>query len=102
METSAVISELSDSVKAQVNDFSTNGVVSSGEVVGGILLSGDQLLRVEELSVGSGSDFINDSWLKSRKTDLGTCLPAPVSLKKVLKASSPPPMVLSDGICPSG
>ncbi|KFO62497.1 hypothetical protein N302_14180, partial [Corvus brachyrhynchos] len=32
----------------------------------------------------------------------GTCFPAPVSLKKVLKESSPPPMVLSLGICPSG
>jgi hypothetical protein len=32
----------------------------------------------------------------------GTCLPAPVSEKKVLKASSPPPMVLSLGICGRG
>ncbi|CAG0920258.1 unnamed protein product, partial [Notodromas monacha] len=39
---------------------------------------------------------------KSTKTALGTCLPAPVSLKKVLKLSSPPPRVLSEGICPSG
>ena len=39
---------------------------------------------------------------KSTKTALGTCFPAPVSEKKVLKLSSPPPMVLSDGICPSG
>ena len=39
---------------------------------------------------------------KSTKTALGTCFPAPVSLKKVLKESSPPPIVLSDGICPSG
>ena len=39
---------------------------------------------------------------KSTKTARGTCLPAPVSLKKVLKESSPPPMVLSEGICPSG
>ena len=35
---------------------------------------------------------------KSTKTALGTCLPAPVSLKNVLKESSPPPMVLSLGI----
>jgi hypothetical protein len=35
-------------------------------------------------------------------TARGTYLPAPVSEKKVLKASSPPPMVLSDGIWPSG
>ena len=39
---------------------------------------------------------------RSTKTALGTCLPAPVSEKKVLNESSPPPMVLSDGIWPSG
>lgn len=32
----------------------------------------------------------------------GTCFLAPVSLKKVLKESSPPPVVFSVGICPSG
>ena len=31
----------------------TDGVVAAGEVVGGILLTGDQLLRVEELAVGT-------------------------------------------------
>ena len=39
---------------------------------------------------------------RSTNTDRGTCFPAPVSLKNVLKESSPPPTVLSDGICPSG
>ena len=39
---------------------------------------------------------------RSTNTALGTCFPAPVSLKKVLKESSPPPMVLSLGIWPSG
>ena len=39
---------------------------------------------------------------RSTNTARGTCFPAPVSLKKVLNESSPPPMVLSDGICPSG
>ncbi|KFO81193.1 hypothetical protein N303_11034, partial [Cuculus canorus] len=33
---------------------------------------------------------------------LGTCFPAPVSLKKVLNESSPPPEVLSSGMLPSG
>jgi len=60
LETSTVVSQLSDSVQAKVNDFLTNGVVSSGEVVGGIFLTGDQLFGVEQLSVGSGSDFVND------------------------------------------
>jgi len=39
---------------------------------------------------------------RSRNTQRGTCLPAPVSEKNVLNASSPPPIVLSEGICPSG
>ena len=39
---------------------------------------------------------------KSTKTARGTCFPAPVSLKNVLNESSPPPMVLSEGISPSG
>merc|ERR1712072_775021 len=64
LETSALISELSDSVEAKIDDFLTNGVVTSGEVVGGIFLSGDELLWMEELSVGSGSDFIDNGWLE--------------------------------------
>ena len=39
---------------------------------------------------------------RSTKTALGTCFPAPVSEKNVLKESSPAPIVLSEGICPSG
>jgi len=64
LETGTVISELSDSVQAQVDDFTTNGVVSSGEVVSSIFLTGDQLFRVEQLSVGSGSDFVNNGWFQ--------------------------------------
>jgi hypothetical protein len=60
LKTSTVISELSDSVQAQVNDFFTNSIMTSGEVVGSIFLSGDELFRMEELSVSTGSDFIND------------------------------------------
>ena len=39
---------------------------------------------------------------KSTNTARGTCFPAPVSLKNVLNESSPPPIVLSLGIWPSG
>ena len=39
LESSALIGELSDSVEAEIDDLLTNGVMSSGEVVGGILLS---------------------------------------------------------------
>ena len=64
LETSALIGELSDSIKAEIDDFLTNGVMTSGEVVGGIFLTGDELLWMEELSVGSGTDLIDDGWLE--------------------------------------
>ena len=38
--------------------------MTSGEVVGGIFLSGDELLWMEELSVGSGSNLIDNGWLE--------------------------------------
>jgi hypothetical protein len=61
LKTSTVIGELSDSVQTQIDDFFTNGVVTSGEVVGSIFLSGDKLFWVEQLSVSTSSDFINNS-----------------------------------------
>jgi len=64
LKSGTLVSKLSDSVEAEIDDFFTNGVVTSGEVVSGILLSRDELLWVEELSVGSGSDFVNNGWLK--------------------------------------
>lgn len=74
LETSTVVSELSDSVKAEIDDFLSDGVVTSGEVVGGILLSGDQLLGVEQLSVGAGSDLVNDGWLEIEEDSSGHVL----------------------------
>jgi len=67
LETSALIGELSDSVEAEIDDLLTDGVVSSGEVVGGVFLSGDELLGVEKLSVGSGSDLIDNGWLEIKE-----------------------------------
>ena len=64
LETSALIGKLSDSIEAEIDDFLTNGVMSSGEVVGGIFFTGDELLWMEELSVGSGSDLIDNGWLE--------------------------------------
>ena len=64
LETSALIGKLSDSVEAEINDFLTNGVMSSGEVVGSIFFTGDELLWMEQLSVGSGSDLIDNGWFE--------------------------------------
>ena len=80
LETGTVISELSDSVEAEIDDFLADGVVTSGEVVGSIFLSGDKLFGMEELSVGTSSDLINDgrfqieedsSWDVLASTSLG-------------------------------
>ena len=64
LESSALIGKLSDSVEAEINDFFTNGVMSSGEVVSSIFFTGDKLFWMEQLSVGSGSDFIDNGWLE--------------------------------------
>ena len=42
-----------------VNHLLANGVVTTGIVVGGILLSANQKLGVEELAVGAGADLID-------------------------------------------
>jgi hypothetical protein len=64
LETSALIGKLSDSIEAEIDDFLTNGVMSSGEVVGSIFFTGDELLWMEELSVGSSSNLIDNGWLE--------------------------------------
>ena len=64
LESSTVVGQLPDPVEAKVDNLLSDGVVSTGEVVGGIFLSGDELLWVEELSVGSGSDLIDNGWLE--------------------------------------
>jgi len=74
LETGALVSELSDSVEAEIDDFLTNGVVTSGEVVGGGFLSGDELLGVEEVSVGAGSDLIDNGGLEIEEDAAGHVL----------------------------
>ena len=58
LETGALIGQLPDSVKDDINNLLADGVVAAGVVVGSVLLAGDQLLRVEQLSVGSGTNLI--------------------------------------------
>ena len=58
LQTGALVSQLADSVEDEVDDLLADGVVATGVVVGGVLLAGDQLLRVEQLTVGAGADLI--------------------------------------------
>jgi len=74
LETSALIGELSDSVEAEINNLLTDGVVTTGEVVGGIFLTRDELLGVEKLSVGASSDLIDDGGLEIEEDSAGDVL----------------------------
>jgi len=52
---------------AKKGERKSTGVVATSEVVCCILLSTDKLLRVEQLAVCAGPNFINDSGLKIYK-----------------------------------
>lgn len=60
LETGTLVSQFSESVEDEIDDLLSDGVVSTSVVVGGIFFAGDQLLGVEQLSVGSSSDLVND------------------------------------------
>ena len=64
LETCALVGQFPDSVQDEVDDLLTNGVVTSGVVVGGIFFTSDQLFWVEKLTVGTSTDFINNSWFQ--------------------------------------
>jgi hypothetical protein len=52
------------------------GVVTTGKVVGCILLATDELLRVEELAVSASPHLINHSGLKINEHSTGDMLPS--------------------------
>jgi len=74
LETSALVGELAGPVKNEVDNFLADGVVSTGVVVGGVFLTGDELFWVEELTVGSGADLIDNSRLEIDKDATGNVL----------------------------
>jgi len=74
LETSALISKLADSVEAEINNLFSDGVVTTGEVVSGILLTGDELLGVEQLPVGTSADLIDDGRLEIEEDSAGDVL----------------------------
>lgn len=50
--------QFANPVKNQINDLFANSVMATSVVVSCILLSGDQLLRVEKLTVSSSANLI--------------------------------------------
>jgi len=74
LQTGAVVGELADAVEDEVNNFLSDGVVTTGVVVGSIFLAGDQLFGVVQLTVGSGADFVDDSGFQVNEDSAGDVL----------------------------
>ena len=64
LKSGAHIGNLANAVEDQVDDLLSDGVVTASVVVGSILLAADQLLGVEQLAVGAGSDLVDDGGLQ--------------------------------------
>ena len=47
-----------------LNDLLADGVVSARVIVGGVLLSGDELFGMEELSIGAGANLVDGCGLE--------------------------------------
>jgi hypothetical protein len=60
LEAGTCISELADTVEDGVDDLLADGVMSTGVVVGSVLLSTDDLFGMVELGVLSGTDLVTD------------------------------------------
>jgi len=74
LQTGTVVGQLTDAIQAQVDDLLTDGVVTTGKVVCSVLLTRDQLFRVEQLTVGSGTDLIDDGRLQIYEDATGDVL----------------------------
>ena len=75
LETSAVVSQLPDSVKNQVHDLLANRVVAPGVVVGGVLLAADHLLGMKQLAVSAAADLVNNGGLQIQEDGSWNMLP---------------------------
>jgi hypothetical protein len=71
LETGAVVSQLADTVEDEIDHLLANGVVATSVVAGSILLARDELLRVEQLTVGTSTDLIDDSGLQVNEDGTG-------------------------------
>ena len=67
---------LADTIKAQIDDFLSNGIMTSGIVIRGIFFTSDELFGMEQVVICSSSDFINNSWFQVDKDSTWNMLPS--------------------------
>jgi hypothetical protein len=86
LKTGAVISQLAQAVQHQIDDLLANGVVAASEVVRSVFLSGDQLLRVEQLTVSPSANLVDNSRLQIDKDAARHVLPGPSLREKGIES----------------
>jgi len=69
-----VVTHLADLINNSVDNILSNGVVTTGVVIGSILLSTDDGFRVVELTVVSGANGVAYGWLKINHNSTGNVL----------------------------
>jgi hypothetical protein len=62
LETRAVVSKLTDTIEDEIDDFLSDGVVTTRIVVGSVFLSRNQLFWVIDLTISSSTNLINAGW----------------------------------------
>ena len=64
LESRTLVSQQADPVQDQADRFLADGVMTAGEVVGCVLLSGDESLRMKQIAVGTGADLVHHCGLQ--------------------------------------
>jgi len=64
LEAIALVSKLSNAVQGGVEKILADSVVATGVVIGRVFLATDQLIRVEELGIGTIANLVNDRGLE--------------------------------------
>jgi len=59
LKSGAVIRKFADTVQHKIYDLFAYGVMAAGEIVGSVLLTSDELLWMEQLTVSSGAHLVN-------------------------------------------
>ena len=74
LKSRALVSQFSNPIQAEIYNLLSNSVVTTSVVVSSVLLASDELLRMEELSVGSSPHFVYNSWLQIKEDYTGNVL----------------------------
>lgn len=64
LEANTVVGNSANLVEDAIDELLSDGVVTTGVVVRGILLASDHHLRVEKVAVGTGADLVDDIGLQ--------------------------------------